>query len=84
MLDETQAPAAETDDDAVDLAALGGEVETADEPAVTAEQLMEIPDAPEVRGPDESTTEARAREASDLGAQAAAEDASAGGSGSAE
>jgi hypothetical protein len=64
-------------DDAVDLAALGGEVETADEPAVTAEELMEIPDAPETPGPDELTA-ARADEASALGAQAASEDADAG------
>ncbi|MDX6537811.1 MAG: hypothetical protein QOD37_2152 [Gaiellales bacterium] len=60
-------------DDAVDLADLGGEVETADEPAVTAEELMEIPDAPEVPGADE-LTEARANEAMELGAQAAQDD----------
>jgi hypothetical protein len=57
-------------DDAVDLADLGGEVETADEPAVTAEELMEIPDAPEVPGADQ-LTDARANEAMELGAQAA-------------
>ena len=88
MLDETQEdPDAEGADDAVDvadaggddaidLADLGGEVETADEPAVTAEELMEIPDAPETPGPDELTA-ARASEAGALGAQAAAEDADA-------
>jgi hypothetical protein len=89
MLDEQQeAPAAEDEDDAVDvadaggddavdLAALGAEVQTADEPAVTAEELMEIPDAPETPGPEE-LTHARAQEASDLGAQAASEEAGAG------
>lgn len=89
MLDETEeAPDAEAPDDAVDvadvadaggddavdLADLGGEVETADEPAVTAEELMEIPDAPEVPGADQ-LTESRADEAMGLGAQAAQEDA---------
>ena len=78
MLDEEQeAPADDAadagGDDAVDLADLGGEVETADEPAVSPEELMEIPDAPETPGPEE-LTQARAAEASDLGAQAAAED----------
>ncbi len=64
-------------DDAVDLADLGGEVQTADEPAVTAEELMDIPDAPEVPGADQ-LTEARANEAMDQGAQAAQEDSSGG------
>jgi hypothetical protein len=85
MLDETQeAPEAEAPDDAVDvadaggddavdLADLGGETESADEPAVTAEELMEIPDAPEVPGAAQ-VTEARANEAAELGAQAAQED----------
>jgi hypothetical protein len=84
MLDETQEdPDAEAQDDAVDvsdaggddavdLADMGGEVETADEPAVSAEELMEIPDAPEEPGADE-LTEARANEAMELGAQAAQE-----------
>jgi hypothetical protein len=86
MLDEQQeAPAAEDDavdvgdaggDDAVDLADLGGGVETADEPAVSPEELMEIPDAPTTPGP-EDLAEARARQAGELGAQAAAEDAAA-------
>ncbi len=88
MLDETEeeAPAAEADDtaadaggdEAVDLADLGGGVETADEPAVTAEELMDIPDAPEVPGR-EDLTEARAAEATAQGEQAATEDAAAGG-----
>jgi hypothetical protein len=62
-------------DDAVDLADLGGEVETADEPAVTAEELMEIPDAPEMPGrtPDE-LTHMLADESSAPGAPAAAEE----------
>jgi len=96
MLDEQQeAPAAEEPvdvgdaggDDAVDLSDLGGAVETADEPAVTAEELMEIPDAPEMPGrtPDElthmladapaDTGEPATDDASALGAQAAEEDA---------
>lgn len=93
MLDEQQdAPTAEATDDAidvadaggdgaVDLAELGGAVQTADEPAVTAEELMEIPDAPATPGPDE-LARARATAASELGAQAAAEDGAAGGEGS--
>jgi hypothetical protein len=67
-------------DDAVDLADLGGDVETADEPAVTAEELLEIPDAPDMPGAPE-LTEARANEAAELGAHAAAEDATEGGGG---
>ena len=43
-------PADAGGDDAVDLADWAREVETADEPAVTAEELMEIPDAPEMPG----------------------------------
>ncbi len=104
MLDEEQeAPAEEPvdvadaggddggDDDAVDVAAMGAEVETADEPAVSAEELMEIPDAPEMPGrtadelthmiadADPGSDDAPASDdASDLGAQAAAEDAAAG------
>jgi len=87
MLDEQEAPVAEAQDDAVDvadaggddavdLADLGGAVQTADEPAVTAEELLEIPDAPEIPGKEE-LTEQRLEEASALGAQAAAEDAEA-------
>lgn len=87
MLDEQEAPVAEAQDDAVDIADVGGDdavdlgdlgaaVQTADEPAVTAEELLEIPDAPEIPGRVE-LTEQRLQEASALGAQAAAEDAQA-------
>jgi hypothetical protein len=91
MLDETEeAPSGEADDaidvgddGAVDLADLGGEAETADEPAVTAEELMDIPDAPESfptppdveDAPVSEAADAPASEAAELGAQAAAEDA---------
>lgn len=99
MLDEQEAPEAEGQDDAVDvadvggddavdLADLGGEVETADEPAVSAEELLEIPDAPEIPGRDEhiedvlsdaadsepAPPEGGAADAAALGEQAAAED----------
>jgi hypothetical protein len=49
-----------TDDGAIDLADLGGEVETADEPAVSAEELMDIPDAPVVPGTENLTEEHQA------------------------
>jgi hypothetical protein len=104
MLDEQQetAPAAEADDDAVDVAEavdagdgdagdddaldvsnLGAEVQTADEPAVSAEELLEIPDAPErweggdiaEPGP-AAVSEERAQHAADS-AEAAAGDESA-------
>lgn len=96
MLDEQQeAPTAEEPvdvadaggDDAVDLSDLGAAVETADEPAVSAEELMEIPDAPVMPGrtADElthmladdgaGTGEPATDDASALGAQAAEEDA---------
>lgn len=75
MLDETQdAPEAEATDDAVDLADLGGDVQTADEPAVTAEELMDIPDAPATPGPEE-LAHVPSTEASEPAAPAAAEDA---------
>jgi hypothetical protein len=106
MLDEQQeaAPAAEAQDDAVDVAEAvdagdgdaGGDdaldvgdlsagVQTADEPAVSAEELMEIPDAPErwdggeiaEPGP-AATSEERAQHATDSAEAAAAEDASGG------
>src|ERR1044072_1490745 len=98
MLDEQEAPVAEDDavdvadvggDDAVDLAEMGAEVETADEPAVSAEELLDIPDAPEIPGKDDhiEQTLGEAEDsnppepvdstAADLGAQAAAEDAQA-------
>lgn len=86
MLDEQQeatddavdvADAGGDDGGAVDLADLGADVETADEPAVSPEELMDIPDAPEMPGrtPDELTH--MHADASELGAQAAAEDAAA-------
>ncbi len=100
MLDEQEAPAAEAEDDAVDvggddavdLADLGGEVQTADEPAVSAEELLDIPDAPEIPGREEHiedvlgdaaggadvpTEPATGGDAAALGEQAAAEDAGA-------
>ena len=102
MLDEQQeAPATEASDDAVDVADAGGDdavdladmgaaVETADEPAVSAEELMDIPDAPQMPGrtadelthmiADDAAADAApaADDASNLGAQAAAEDATGG------
>jgi hypothetical protein len=68
--------------DAIDIADVGAaEVETADEPAVSAEELLEMPDAPERWGeegkiidPDAAGAgDERATEAAELGAQAAAE-----------
>jgi hypothetical protein len=67
-------------DDAIDLAEMGTPTETADEPAVQPDELLELADAPERweggepkdTGPAE-TSEARAQEAADLGAQAASE-----------
>lgn len=108
MLDEQQeAPEAEASDDAVDVADAGGDdavdladmgaaVETADEPAVSAEELMDIPDAPEMPGrtADELThmladggaadAAPASDDASNLGAQAAAEDATGGDGGAGE
>ena len=86
-VDVADAGGDDASDDAVDLADMGASVETADEPAVTAEELMEIPDAPEMPGrtADElthmladapaDTGEPATDDASALGAQAAEEDA---------
>jgi len=109
MLDEQQedAPAAEGDDDAVDVAdavdagdaggggdddaidigEAGADVQTADEPAVSAEALQEIPDAPErwddsgeiIEPGAAGAGEERAQAAADAGAAAAAEDTGGGG-----
>ena len=95
---QEEAPAAAADDDAVDVGAAveeqgGGDdaldvgdlsagVQTADEPAVSAEELQEIADAPERwdggviadEGPAQASEE-RAQHAADSASAAAAEDA---------
>jgi hypothetical protein len=99
MLDETQeapedeapegdAPEAEASDDAVDVADMGADVETLDEPAVSAEELMDIPDAPQMPGrepeeltymiADEADTQAAADDAASDAGDADAGDADAG------
>ena len=74
------------DDDALDVGDLGAGVQTADEPAVSAEELQEIADAPErwddgqiIEDGPAQVSEERAQHAADSAAAAAADDAAGGG-----
>lgn len=48
--DDATVDATATADGAIDMSAMAEPVETADEPAVSPEELLEIPDAPERPG----------------------------------
>jgi hypothetical protein len=87
-------PEAGGDDDGADVLDIdpAANVETADEPAVSAEELLEMPDAPErwddsgkiIEDEPAAVGEERAQDAADAGAAAAAEQADAGGAPAAE
>ena len=87
VADAVDAGDAGGDDDAIDIGEAGAGVETADEPAISAEALQEIPDAPEkwddsgeIIEPGAAGAGAeRAQAAADAGAAAAAEDTGGGG-----
>ena len=78
----TDDDAATDEDGALDMGEMAAPVETADEPAVSPDELAEIPDAPSrweggeltAEGPAE-TSKLRAQDAAEAGAQAAAADA---------